>query len=89
MEKKDRYLYGLDLLRIISTIAVLIYHVNPDLLPGGYLAVCVFLVMHGYLYVVSNGRKEKFSMVLQLIKRVYRLYVPMAIVVALSIFALR
>ena len=72
-KKKDRYLYGLDILRIISTIAVLIYHINPDKLPGGYLAVCVFLVLHGYLFVVSNGHKEKFSIIGHFLKRIIRL----------------
>ena len=88
-KKKDRYLYGLDILRIISTIAVLIYHINPDKLPGGYLAVCVFLVLHGYLFVVSNGHKEKFSIIGHFLKRIIRLYLPLVIVTALTIYGLR
>lgn len=89
MDKKKEYLYGLDYLRVLSTVAVLIYHINPDLLPGGFLAVCVFLVLHGYLFVVSNSKKEKFSVILYWLKRIFRLYLPMAAVVALSIYALR
>ena len=90
MKKDDRYSYGLDLLRILCTIAVLVYHVFPDIIPGGYLAVCSFLVLHGYLYVVSFMRNNSDSSIIQrYIKRLFRLYIPMAITVALSIYVLR
>ena len=89
MEKNDKYLYGLDILRIISTVAVLIYHISPETLPGGYLAVCVFLVLHGYLFVASNNHKEHFSIIKHFGKRIIRLYLPLVIVTALTIFGLR
>ena len=45
------YLPGLDGLRAVSVIAVLLYHYRPDrsLLPGGFLGVEVFFVISGYL----------------------------------------
>ena len=89
MKTNDHYSYGLDLIRVICTAAVLVYHMFPDIIPGGYLAVCSFLILHGYLYVLSFNRGKKSFILLRYLKRFYRLYVPMAIVVALSIFALR
>jgi peptidoglycan/LPS O-acetylase OafA/YrhL len=43
------YLPGLDGMRAIAVIAVMIYHANADWLPGGYLGVEVFFVISGYL----------------------------------------
>ncbi|MBQ1521803.1 MAG: acyltransferase, partial [Erysipelotrichaceae bacterium] len=85
-KKKRAYAYGLDILRILCTIAVLIYHINPDLIPGGFLAVCCFLVLHGYLFVVSNSTKEHFSVIDYYVKRLFRLYLPMAIVVFATLY---
>ena len=61
MKRRRGIYYGLDLLRIICTIAVVNFHAAPEQLPGGYLAVCVFFVMHGYLFVLSAARKHEFS----------------------------
>jgi peptidoglycan/LPS O-acetylase OafA/YrhL len=44
-----RQLPGLDGLRAIAVVAVIIYHLNPSWLPGGYLGVDVFFVISGYL----------------------------------------
>ncbi|MBR2546220.1 MAG: acyltransferase [Erysipelotrichaceae bacterium] len=85
-KKKRAYAYGLDILRIICTIAVLVYHINPDLIPGGFLAVCCFLVLHGYLFVISNSTKEHFSVIDYYVKRLFRLYLPMAIVVFATLY---
>lgn len=43
------YLPGLDGLRAIAVGAVLLYHADPQWLPGGYLGVEVFFVLSGYL----------------------------------------
>lgn len=40
---------GLDGLRALAVAAVIVYHLNPSLLPGGYLGVDVFFVISGYL----------------------------------------
>jgi len=88
MNKEDHYSYGLDILRLLCTGVVLVYHMLPDAIPGGFLAVCSFLVLHGYLYVASFNR-SKTSLVGRYVKRIIRLYIPMAITIALSIFLLR
>ncbi len=43
------YLPGLDGMRALAVIAVLIYHANPEWLSGGFLGVEVFFVISGYL----------------------------------------
>ncbi|UFU03872.1 acyltransferase [Ruania suaedae] len=40
---------GLDGVRALAIIAVLIYHLRPHSLPGGYLGVDVFFVISGFL----------------------------------------
>ena len=43
------YLPGLDGLRAIAVVGVMIFHAHHDWLPGGYLGVEVFFVISGYL----------------------------------------
>ncbi|GAA2590522.1 acyltransferase family protein [Streptomyces tubercidicus] len=43
------YAPGLDGLRALAVTAVVIYHVNPEWLPGGFLGVDVFFGLSGYL----------------------------------------
>ena len=40
---------ALDGIRALSVVAVMIYHANPEWIPGGYLSVNVFFVLSGYL----------------------------------------
>ena len=43
------YLPGLDGMRALAVVAVMIYHANNSWLPGGFLGVEVFFVISGYL----------------------------------------
>ena len=43
------YLPGLDGMRAIAVVAVMLYHANHEWLPGGFLGVEVFFVISGYL----------------------------------------
>ena len=43
------YLPGLDGMRALAVIAVMIYHANSSWLPGGFLGVEMFFVISGYL----------------------------------------
>ena len=43
------YLPGLDGMRALAVVAVMVYHADPDWLPGGFLGVEIFSVISGYL----------------------------------------
>lgn len=85
MNSSRKYYKNLDLIRFISCIAVLLYHLN--ILKGGYLAVCIFFVLTGYLSFKSSFSKEKFSILKYYSNRIKKIYLPLLIVVFLTIFA--
>ncbi|MFD1319329.1 acyltransferase family protein [Loigolactobacillus zhaoyuanensis] len=45
----SRYITGIDGLRAIAVIGVILYHLIPFNVPGGFLGVVIFLVLTGYL----------------------------------------
>ncbi len=54
------YLPGLDGLRAVAVVAVMIYHANHTWLRGGYLGVEVFFVISGYLItLLLIGERER------------------------------
>jgi peptidoglycan/LPS O-acetylase OafA/YrhL len=56
------YLPGLDGMRAFAVVAVMVYHANPDWLPGGFLGVEVFFVISGYLItLLLISEKERTS----------------------------
>jgi len=79
----NKYFKYIDIIRVISCIAVLLYHFN--ILKGGYLAVCTFFVLTGYLSSVSALKKENFSLMQYYKNKFKRLYLPLIIVVFLTI----
>ncbi|MDO4902879.1 MAG: acyltransferase family protein [Limosilactobacillus sp.] len=44
-----QYIRGIDGLRTIAVLGVIIYHLLPNVLKGGYLGVPIFLILSGYL----------------------------------------
>ncbi|PFB74498.1 acetyltransferase [Bacillus anthracis] len=49
LKKNNRYMVGLDSLRGLAILGVVLYHVNYKWIPGGFLGVTVFFVLSGYL----------------------------------------
>lgn len=39
----SNYLYGLNFLRVLAIIMIVIYHIDPSFLPGGFIGVNLFL----------------------------------------------
>ncbi|MFC6260181.1 acyltransferase family protein [Levilactobacillus fujinensis] len=46
---KRRYISGFDGIRTLAVLGVIIYHLAPSTLQGGYLGVPIFFVVSGYL----------------------------------------
>ncbi|MFD1454300.1 acyltransferase family protein [Levilactobacillus lanxiensis] len=46
---KRRYITGFDGIRTLAVLGVIIYHLAPSTLQGGYLGVPIFFVVSGYL----------------------------------------
>ncbi|HWC31368.1 MAG TPA: acyltransferase family protein [Dehalococcoidia bacterium] len=51
--QSSRYLPGLDGLRALAVLAVLLYHARPEWLPGGFLGVEVFFTISGFIITRS------------------------------------
>ncbi|MBP3707679.1 MAG: acyltransferase [Clostridia bacterium] len=83
MEQKKKYFIYLDILRLISCIAVFLYHLN--VLKGGYLAVCSFFVISSFLSCISESKRENFSLKKYYISKLVKLYVPLVAVVFVTI----
>ena len=86
MGSTKKYYVYLDVLRIVSCIAIFLYHL--DILKGGYLAVCSFFVLSGYLSYISASKKEKFSLLSYYKNRFIHIYMPFVIVIFLSVAAI-
>ena len=71
--KKKRY-KKIEQLRLFLCLAVLLYHLN--ILKGGYLAVASFLVLSGYLSVISLKDKG-LSFKDYYLNRFKRIYLPL------------
>jgi len=69
--------YNIQMLRAISFLAVLIFHIDHSYLPGGYLGVDAFFLISGYLIIpkiISDHHSGEFKYTSFFKKRVLRLY---------------
>lgn len=83
MKLSKGYIKGIGLTRVFACIAILLYHMN--LLKGGYLAVCIFFVLTGFLSCILCFKKEKFSFKDYYVNKFKSIYIPLLVVVFLSI----
>lgn len=82
MEEK-KYFKNIDFVRLFACIIILLYHFG--ILKGGYLAVCTFFVLSGYFSCISLFNKEKVSLKEYYSNKILRLYLPLIVVVFISI----
>ena len=89
--KKRARIAGLDGLRVLALVGVLLYHMFPKMVPGGFFGVVLFFVISGYLAGVSGVREYragKFSILQYYKKRLVRIYPALIAVMLVSIGAL-
>ncbi len=64
-------------LRAVAVLSVLIFHIFPNSLPGGYLGVDMFFVISGYLITLTlineNQRTTKISLIAFYKRRIFRI----------------
>jgi len=53
MSAKARYFPGIDGLRAVAVLSVLLYHLHEGFLPGGYFGVDIFFVISGFVVTGS------------------------------------
>ncbi|MDM3855526.1 MAG: acyltransferase [Aphanizomenon gracile PMC649.10] len=56
--KHSNYRTDIDGLRAIAILAVIVFHLNSNLLPGGFTGVDIFFVISGYVVTGSILRKD-------------------------------
>lgn len=81
---KAVYFHDLDIVRSAACAGVLLYHLG--LLRGGYLAVCVFFMLSGFLSATSALKQERFSVRAYYLKRLKQIYLPLAAVTLITVF---
>ncbi len=83
-KKKEKIYYKyLDIIRVFFCLLVFLYHLN--VLKGGFLAVCSFFVLSGYLSCFSFFKKEKVSLKDYYLDRLKKIYLPLIIVVFITV----
>jgi peptidoglycan/LPS O-acetylase OafA/YrhL len=60
--QRHAYLPYVDGLRAIAVLAVVLYHLNPAWLPGGFAGVDVFFVISGFVVAGSVGERQRTSL---------------------------
>ena len=66
----------INLLRALSVLAVIFYHIDKNLLPGGWLGVDMFFFISGYLIsnkIIVDLNNDKFTFSNFYIKRIKRI----------------
>ncbi|WP_283680357.1 acyltransferase family protein [Lentilactobacillus sp. Marseille-Q4993] len=84
--KKSRYITGFDGIRAIAVAGVIIYHLLPYNLQGGYMGVPIFFGVSGYLITdlllqewEQNGKIDFIGFYVRRLKRLYPALVTMLI----------
>ncbi|GGY17557.1 acyltransferase family protein [Paludibacterium paludis] len=77
-------------LRALAIVAVLLFHMDKNTLPGGFVGVDVFFVISGYLIttrILADLRAERFSLTAFYLSRVRRLAPALCLMMAVTLAA--
>ena len=83
-----KYRTDIDGLRALAVLSVVVYHVSPQILPGGFLGVDIFFVISGYLISLIVFREQAagtFSFADFYARRARRLFPALAVVLLVTI----
>ena len=86
--KINQYRTDIDGLRAIAVLAVIIFHINSNILPGGFIGVDIFFVISGYLislHIFNEMDAGCFSLKEFYRRRVKRIMPAMTVVVAFTL----
>ena len=82
--------YDIDILRAIAIGSIVLFHVWPDALPGGFLGVDVFFVISGFI-ITRNERERflsgRFSFVAFYKRRAKRILPSLLVTIAVTLVA--
>ena len=77
-KNSSTYITGFDGLRTIGVLLVIFYHLNPQIFPGGYFGVPIFMVLSGYLITSSLIKEIEINQKINyhnfFVKRLRRIY---------------
>ncbi len=88
----NRYIHSVDGLRAVAVIAVLLYHLGIDWIPGGFLGVDLFFVISGYVItglildsIEKSGGLDLRAFYLSRIRRLLPALITMVVLTTLYI----
>lgn len=90
MERKPTFLPEIQGLRAVAVGLVVIFHLWPSAVPGGYVGVDVFFVISGYLItgvLVRSALRDGFISLIDFYSRRARRLLPVAMTVLAATFA--
>lgn len=89
MSDAMKFRYDINWLRAVAVIAVVAFHFEPEVIPGGFVGVDVFFVISGYLMtriICSSYDGGRFSYFKFLSARINRIFPAMALVCLALLF---
>lgn len=87
--KSKKYIAGIDFLRVFALSGVVFYHAFPSWIPGGFLGVCLFFIISGYLLFLnteSTIQNKNFNLFTYFKRRGRKIY-PALFVMVMSVIA--
>ena len=82
---KTERIRGLDGLRTLALFGVLLFHMFPQKVSGGYFGVIIFFVISGFLTAYSTVKKGRVSILSYYAKRMERIYPALILMLFISI----